>query len=246
MTGQHNSDIDLRIKDKISYINMLFWGRRGQYKEVWDKTAIIYPGHLSSDQCQRARNIIDDILHNSNGINIWEDSHASDQRIFAFEDAFPEIKSWLNIDHQIRQVERYIGRQIRSWFLMANKVTYKTNNKGSGGGFHRDSPFSNQLKLIWYLNDVTGANGPFEYVPETNKNLARDKADFPLGQTRFNTTSKRTVKMVTGCEGTLLVCDTKCVHRGKPIERGTRYAITLYTSPNPNAKSKHLSTATRS
>jgi hypothetical protein len=29
----------------------------------------------------------------------------------------------------------------------------------------------------------------------------------------------------------MLVCDTKCIHSGKPIEKGVRYAVTLYTLP---------------
>lgn len=238
---KEKTKIALKARAEISDLFMLMRGRRGEYKEVWDETALTYSGQLNSDQCKKARRVIDETLLNPDGASIWKDSDESDQRILAFEDVFPEIKNWLKVDSQINEVEKYIGRRIKSWFIMANKTTYAHENSGSGGGFHRDSPFANQLKLIWYLSDVNAANGPFQYVPKTNKSLKQDEKDFPLGKTRFDSAGNYTVETVTGQEGALLVCDTKCVHRGKPIEYGTRYAITLYTSPNPNAKSKHLS-----
>src|SRR3546814_14658032 len=41
----------------------------------------------------------------------------------------------------------YVGRSTKSWLLMANRLLPKDGNLGSGGGLHRDSPFSHQDRM---------------------------------------------------------------------------------------------------
>lgn len=112
---------------------------------------------------------------------------------------------------------------------MANRVVTKPQNLGSGGGLHRDSPFSHQVKCIWYLSDVTPLTGPFRYLPGTHKDLLSQRSDYPIGKMRFERVHGEMVE-VHAPAGSLLICDTKCIHGGKPIQEGVRYALTLYTS----------------
>ena len=128
-------------------------------------------------------------------------------------------------------MSKYLGSKVSHWFIMANKVTFVPGNVGSGGGFHRDSVYSNQLKVIWYLNDVAVENGPFSYVEGSHKNLFAPSSPLLPPANRCNTVPGN-LKVFTGSAGARLVCDTRCVHGGLPIEEGVRYAITLYTFTN--------------
>ena len=128
----------------------------------------------------------------------------------------------------MKAIDAYLGTRTRSWFLMANRVVPKPGNLGSGGGLHRDSAYSHQVKCIWYLCDVASGNGPFRYIPGSHRSAFADRRHYPLGENRV-AAAERPLAEVTAKAGSLLVADTKCIHGGKPIERGARYALTLYT-----------------
>ena len=136
----------------------------------------------------------------------------------------------LRIPEKISSVKEYTGRPVKSWGLMANRVVFAKNNLGSGGGWHRDSPYSHQIKFIWYLTDVDTMNGAFEVVPNTNCHRWRVKLG--LGRYRYDGTEVpvELANAVVGSKGSLITCDTHAVHRGRPLAAGHRYAITLYTS----------------
>lgn len=228
------------VKSLLSDIYMALFGTKGPYKDVYGVTAITAPAELTNAQCEIIRKTIDAEIENSQNHRVWCDESGSDERILGFEEDCPDIHQWLSIDEKLNYVEQYMGRKIRSWFVMANRTSFKEGNSGSGGGFHRDSPFRNQLKLIWYLTDVNTENGPFEYIPGSHKKVHKQEKAFSLGETRFGEVDTKSVITITGEAGTLLVCDTKCVHRGRPIIEGTRYALTLYTSSNRRSKEKRV------
>lgn len=206
---------------------------RGQFRELKEKTAVVVADVLPKEACQemvaRIDKMADDMLHP----RVWRDDVGSDTRIFGFEQEIPEFIKHFEIQRRIDAVDAYTGRKTKSWFLMANRVLPKENNLGSGGGLHRDSPFSHQVKCIWYLSDVTRENGPFQYIPHTHFNTLKTRKDYPLGKSRFDRVHHELVE-VTAEAGSLLICDTKCIHGGKPIETGARYAVTLYTLPTEN------------
>jgi len=223
------------IKNIVKNIAMYAWikifGGQGKFKNLLTQTAMLQENALSPDVCKQLIMCIDKILEQKKHLRVWKDNTGSDCRIFGFEHEIGSLISQFKITSKIEEIDKYTGRKTKSWFLMANKVLPKNANLGSGGGLHRDSPFFHQVKCIWYLNDVGEDNGPFRYLHGSNKNLYQTRGEFPLGQTRFTTTDRK-FEEVHAKSGTLLVCDTKCIHGGKPIASGVRYAVTLYTLPD--------------
>ena len=117
---------------------------------------------------------------------------------------------------------------ISSIFLLFLKpINCKKSNKLVAS----DTFAQKQLKFIIYLSDVSKNNGPFTYAIGSHK-IQSKLADF-LKRPRRNMrrypkySTKNTIELI-GKLGTLLIVDTSGVHRGKPIEDNSRYALTLY------------------
>lgn len=201
------------------------FGYRGDFRQLKNLTTLTFDNELPDDVCIAFANKIDQICATGDKYH-WTDPQGSDERIFLFERFIESYLPLLDIEKKIIDIQKYTGRKIKTWTLMANKVTCTSNNLGSGGGFHRDSPISHQIKCIWYLSDTFDEQGPFEFVPNSNINIYSNKEK--IGKYRYTETNFST-KRVLGKKGTLIVCDTRCIHRGSPIIKGTRYAITLYT-----------------
>lgn len=208
-----------------AWLNTL--GTRGEFKHLREKTAFVVQNSVPPHVCKALVERIDKISEVENG-RIWRDAIGSDTRILCFEQDIEDLLENFQIERRIKAIDAYLGKKTRAWFLMANRVLPKANNLGSGGGLHRDSPFSHQVKCIWYLNDVTADNGPFQYIEGTHSRLISQRKKYPLGQSRFVHVDAE-VTEVHAAAGSLLVCDTKCIHGGKPIIGGARYAVTLYT-----------------
>ena len=216
---------------------MHFLGARGKMRQLQSQTLQVFPGHLAPEVCSELIERIEDAISQGPHPRLWQDAAGSDTRILGFDQDIPDILAEFDIDNLVSAIDAYTGRRTKSWFLMANRVVPRYQNLGSGGGWHRDSPFSHQVKCIWYLSDVGLDNGAFQYIPGTNVNLISTCRVYPLGQTRFDSIHTGEESVVANA-GTLLVCDTKCIHRGRPIKSGARYAITLYTSPKAGAIAK--------
>ena len=115
-------------------------------------------------------------------------------------------------------------------------------NGSSGGGWHRDA-FLSQFKAMLYLTDVNSENGPFQLLPGSHKlrNVMRaiHKGGLRHWQDRlFDKEVERVEatlgikrKTFTGKAGTLILFNSTCIHRGKPIETGERSALTNYYFP---------------
>ncbi|RXE48150.1 phytanoyl-CoA dioxygenase family protein [Chromohalobacter israelensis] len=207
---------------------MHFFASKGELQPLLNDTVKIIPDFLPPSVCNELINRIDQIANTDKHPKVWHDTESSDTRIWGFESEIEDLLHYFEIGRWIRAVDDYSGLKTKSWCLMANRLVPKSMNLGSGGGMHRDSPFSHQVKCIWYLNDVGTENGPFQYLHATHTNIIRDKSLYPLGKSRYHGTDFA-AQEVHGKAGTLIICDTKCIHGGKPIEAGSRYAITLYT-----------------
>lgn len=216
-----------------TYFN-LFAGK-GPLKLLLTDTAIVIRKSLSVDNCKSLIADFENSL-NEKSANIWVSKDGSDVRIYDFKSTGLDLKNLLDLPRKKKNIEMYTGRKIKNEFLMMNKVTYVEGNKGSGGGVHRDSPYSHQIKYIWYLNDVGPNNGPFAYEKGSNRVPWIRKI-----KTRYESfIDKEKVSIVQGTAGTLIIADTKCIHQGMPVVEGQRYAITYYTSPDRQAFKKHL------
>ncbi|MEM8918566.1 MAG: phytanoyl-CoA dioxygenase family protein [Pseudomonadota bacterium] len=212
---------------------MRLFGNRGPFRFLSNQTAKLFPAALGDELCSDLVSVIDETINDPNNGRIWQDELNSDVRILQFEKDIPDHIDQFGIEDHIANIDAFLGSTTRSWMLMANRLTPRPGNLGSGGGFHRDSPFSHQVKCIWYLSDVGPENGPFGYVDGTDKNLVGQNRQFPLGQYRFETIDQPVTEVVAPA-GTLLVCDTRCIHGGVPIREGHRYAVTLYTFRESN------------
>lgn len=221
------------LKALLAMAWMGCFGARGEFSALKSQTAMLVPDALPPDVCAELRSRIEVICSLEEHPRMWRDRTESDTRILGFEHEIGDLLEFFQIERWINAIDLYLGLKTRSWFLMANRVIPKEDNLGSGGGPHRDSPFSHQVKCIWYLSDVTAETGPFRYVPGTNSRLIKARDRYPLGEMRFNSVSDDMVE-VHARAGTLLICDTKCIHGGKPIQSGARYAITLYTFVRPD------------
>lgn len=210
---------------------MRLFGTKGEFSGLKEQTAMIVAADLPKEVCDALIEKIETVLADPSHPRVWRDQVGSDSRILGFEQDIGDLAEHFKIERRIKAIHQYLGRPVKSWFLMANRVVPVANNLGSGGGLHRDSPFSHQVKCIWYLNDVNAENGPFTYLPGSHFNAISARDAYPLGEYRFDGVHLRdTLCEVHAQAGSMLVCDTKCIHSGKPIERGLRYAVTLYTT----------------
>jgi len=211
----------------IKDLHHRIFGSEGRLRDLNSKTAILATNSLSSELCADLASGIDSILSVSKpDLKVWTNVDASDQRIYGFENDIEGLELTLGLEALISEIEDYLGSRINAWTIIAGRTKFKEGNKGSGGGWHRDSPFSHQVKIIWYLNNVTAENGPFEYVPDSHRNLLA--SDYELGEMRFEQVQEDS-NMVLGSAGSRLICDTRAIHRGKPLLSGVRYSLTLYT-----------------
>ena len=87
------------------------------------------------------------------------------------------------------------------YFTLAGHLKFESNNLGSGGGWHRDSPFTNQIKTIVYLTDVSSNNGPFEYLVGSHKRsfYAKLKNRWAIELNRMRFTNQE-IDKITKCK----------------------------------------------
>ena len=164
--------------------------------------------------------------------------HAQDKRIFGIEKVnklasrFFQDKNLLNIGEFVNKESSYCAFTLLNWL--------QDKEKGSSGeGWHRDS-FVSQYKTILYLTDVNTRSGPFQIIPKSHKltNILKLMISGSLGylQTRyhddeirkFNKVLRNKTKTITGKAGTLIIFNSSTIHRGKPIIKGERLALTNY------------------
>lgn len=143
----------------------------------------------------------------------------------------------------LRDVATAYNREpTRTAFTLAAKMPVSEGNQGSGEGWHRDA-FLRQFKAILYLSDVTLENGPFQIIKDSHRPRYVLR-DIRAGGLRYmqNRLSQREVDRIlmgnsmrlvtyTAKAGTLILVDTSMIHRGMPIQTGTRYALTNYYFP---------------
>lgn len=199
----------------------------------------IKPDFLSKQQCEEFRAAIDSYIE-SGKKNVWVDDEGADQRIYFINDLDEKFNEFYKTPYFREVLEKYMGTSHPSGMLLAARIHGKENNKGSGGGWHRDSPVSHQFKAVCYLNDVGEENGPFQFIKRSHHKMdvigSYLRGLFKPGQYRFSeaeidtylSNTARQAFSVTGSAGDLVLVDTKGIHRGKPLVKGVRYALFCY------------------
>jgi hypothetical protein len=191
------------------------------------------------ERCRKAIEAIDRAIESPADTHKWVDDEQSDTRLYFAERVGGEPRAYFEDPFIKRLRLRYTGFDSGDSLLLAARMRYVPGNRGSGGGWHRDSPHRSQFKALLYLTDVTSSNGPFEFIAGSHRVV--DSVGLLLrGLTKPNQyrfLDEEVARLVTGgarpisfCKpaGTVLLVDTKGIHRGRPIESGLRYAMTHY------------------
>lgn len=203
-------------------------------KSVATRGYVVIPNYWSECQCDNAVNQIDNLLA-ADKHHIWRDRLGADKRIFGSN----HISSSLDLfsDNRIENwIQQLFGDVNLSGFSMASRLDNISGNLGSGQGWHRDSCVTYQFKAILYLTDVTHANGPFQYRPSSHTIedilYLEEYAGIGIDTNRLDGFSSffnnEKIDEITGKRGTLILVDTRGVHRGKPMAEGKRYSLTNY------------------
>ena len=202
------------------------------------KGYVVIKNYLSKQKCDEIKDLIDNFINNRPDL-IWTDKDKSDFRINGAENISDAIAS-LELNNFTRMIgSKYLSQDLILFMIMANKTIFKANNEGSGGGWHKDSN-ADQFKSILYLNDVGESNGPFELLEKSNTDLLSLQMFIKLkkrfSNTRFSSNEigqisneqKKDIIKIKADAGTLIMVNTSMIHRGSPLKKGVRYAITNY------------------
>jgi hypothetical protein len=208
--------------------------------DIRHEGAHVVHGYWSGAQCARACAEMDRLLDVHRDA-VWVDAMQSDHRLMGADRVSPIIAEFYRDAFCTSIVRSYEKSQSLSGFTLASKLVYRDGNPGSGGGWHRDRPDRRQTKAILYLSDVDGDRGPFQYFAGSHRplsiirNALRDGVE--VDQSRFDdehvaaliAARPGQLRTVTAPAGTLILVDTRAIHRGMPMTRdGVRYALTNY------------------
>lgn len=202
---------------------------------------VVLPAHFSAAQAAAFRDEIDRCYERKPEL-LWNDAQGSDQRLFGIERFSDAIRQAFYEDAFITETGyRYMHSRRETGFVLAGRIKYVEGNVGSGGGWHRDSATRPQFKALLYLSDVDASNGPFEYLVGSHLKpairAAAQEVDPVFAQARIPDAAVAALeaqsppglrRTVTGPEGSLVLVDTRGVHRGAPLAAGRRYALTRY------------------
>lgn len=208
-------------------------------EQIHDQGYAVVERFWPADRCADVARNIETALTGENPCHHWADPEGADQRLYFAERLGGDFESYFN-DLTINRIRKYYaGSAGGDQILMAARLGFVPGNKGSGGGWHRDSPHRSQFKAIMYLTDVGEENGPFQYMPRSHRSLSTvrlllTKKCHP-NQYRFEDADIEALKQqgeevltFTAPAGTLLLVDVKGIHRGMPIKVGQRCVLMKY------------------
>ncbi|GAA3931724.1 hypothetical protein GO495_15955 [Chitinophaga oryziterrae] len=210
------------------------------YGELRKTGFVIIPDFIKPTECEILLNCMEEHMQKSYA---WHDPEGSDSRVSEIETVSAEFRDVFDKPWLANIYKKYISQFSCHHFIMANKVSYTDKNRGSGGGWHRDTVTRRQLKFLMYLNDVDENTGCFQYIPATHTPFEKWKTNrlmnVGLDASRYKdeniekllASNNYRVKNITGKAGTLIIVDSSGIHRGRPIKEGNiRYAATQYMS----------------
>jgi hypothetical protein len=190
--------------------------------------------------CARARGEVDRII--AQYPKCLHSSAKADQRVYGANNASELIATFASDQALASVASAYNHEPTRTAFTLAARMPASLGNHGSGAAWHRDA-FLRQFKAILYLSDVGPSNGPFQMIRDSHRRQ-RVLSDMRVGHLKYmqyRLTNSEIEQIIadeperkftyTARAGTLILVDTSTLHRGQPIEDGTRYALTNYYFP---------------
>jgi len=208
-------------------------------KSLRERGFVVIPHFYRAEHCANLRKEVDRLIRQYPDTTLHL---PDDDRVHAAERVSPMIAEFHNDPRLHRLAEAFHQAPTLNLFTLAGRVRATPGGLGSGGGWHRDSVHQRQFKTLLYLNDVAEGEGPYQYVAGTHQpaellRLVRS------GQVRFNqsrltdeevrqiiqrSSGRYRLHTITGQAGTLVITDTRGIHRGQPLTHGVRYALTNY------------------
>ena len=113
---------------------------------------VIIEDFFDKSFCEKARSEIDFMIANHSEKSFCNkvEQTGGDTRFFKFENYSNTAKSFSEDKYLNKLVSEYLGSDLKTHFVLAGKVTKSSQESNSGGGWHRDSDFT-QLKAMVYL-----------------------------------------------------------------------------------------------
>lgn len=142
------------------------------------------------------------------------------------------------------EVEKYMYGshvEVASSFTEMKFVTRQTIARG--GLFHSDRHYEDTIRMIIYMSDVDEDNAPFEYIrhKETKKTVRIKAADHP----RYTINGRIPEEVlndyldngyerirITGKKGTMVLFDSKIIHKANTPKNGSRVVLVLPIRPS--------------
>jgi len=192
---------------------------------------IIHHDNIKSELCE----LIIDKFDELNEQQIISQRTNDDIRIFGFEKVLDKNIVDLFFDIDNKASIKFFKKKPVYQTLMVNKtfVPFDKLSLGSGSGWHRDSYIERQMKTIYYLTKVNIENGPFTYLEPKLKIFSRF---YPMKARLSENVDNRLsfcsnkISMTSEKPGLGFSIITNYIHRGIPITKNVRYAITVYSS----------------
>lgn len=199
---------------------------------------VVIDGYWDQARCASARQAIDDHIQRHPD-RVWRCPMGADHRLHGFDRVHAATQALFRDPMLHGVAEAVAGHRVVNGFTLGARLDATPGNLGSGQGWHRDG-ITQYVKALLYLSDVDADHGPFQLVRHTRtlreqvsrilesglqfRQIAFTDADIM----RLERRHPGSVTTFTGSAGTLVLALTRHIHRGKPIARGHRYALTNY------------------
>lgn len=200
--------------------------------------------HLLS-AARKYLSIMEDTISNNNYDANYSNSTVIPSRpqIFTVTD-LPEFFSWAMEKRLVNIVENYIGLPIN---FQGVHLRRDFNNPTPVGTqlWHKDGEDRRIVKIFIYLNDVTKAHGPFEYIPKqtTASKLLSWQLYSKIWKTGFLGINDEEIKKIVpesqwkscpGPAGTVILVDTQSVYHHGTLRKAERASLFyVYTAKYP-------------
>ena len=216
--------------------------------EIKKNGYVVIPDFFDKETCDACMKDMDWMFENKK--EFVHNSEYADYRIFGAEELSENIKKFAEHPLLHKLANAYNAVPTSNGFTLAGKIEATGHEYGSGGSWHRDSYFR-QFKSLLYLTDVDEDHGPFQVVHASHdaKKISSDSKSGNLEsmQCTFNQETVEKIldeeperlKTLTAKAGTVVLVDTSTIHRGIPLKKGVRYALTNYFFENTQINS-HL------